>query len=538
MEINLRALLIEDNETDASLIQYYLRKANFNVIYERIETAAEMASALKNKVWDIVLCDYNLPHFNALEALQRLQESGFDIPFIIVSGAIGEEMTVNMMKAGAHDCVMKNNLKRLSPVITRELAEADVRRKHKRVEQFQKILHNITNAVLSTNNLTAFIRIIRDQLGSIIDTTNFFIAMYDEKSDSISLPYMADQKDNIISFPAGKTLTSYVIKTKKPLLATRSVLDKLEEEKKIETVGEKAKVWLGVPLITFDKVIGVVAVQSYDNENAYSKNDLEFLQFVSDHIIISIERKKAEQELRVSLAKAEESDRLKTAFLANMSHEIRTPMVAIIGFSELLEDESLTIEERREYINIINSSCRDLLNVLDGIIDIAKIDSNQMFVNESSFNLNTLLTELHKEYENEKSLIGKDNLVIYVEHPPADHNYVINSDRDKLRQIIKNLLSNALKFTEEGSITFGYSKQEGKLHFFVKDTGKGIAATMQSVIFEKFRQEEEQLSRSFGGTGLGLSISKGLVDLLGGEIWLVSSEGQGTTFFFTIPNKP
>ena len=535
MENLLRALAVEDNESDATLILYYLQKANFNLVFERVETAAEMRSALQNKTWDFVICDYSLPHFDAPAALKILHETGLDIPFIIVSGAIGEEMAVTMMKAGANDCVMKNNLRRLAPVVSRELAEVEIRRKQKRSEQIQKVIYSISNAVVTTNDLHALIEIIRDQLGTLIDTTNFYIAVYNEKTDTINLPYIADQRDNLVSFPAGKTLTSYVIKTKKPLLAKRQDLDKMEADHLIETVGEKALVWLGIPLILDNKVIGVVAVQSYENENAYKESDLEMLEFVSDQIILSIERKRTEQELRASLAKAEESDRLKTSFLANMSHEIRTPMNGIMGFSELLEDDTLNQEERREYLDIITESCRNLLTILEGIINIARIDNKQVVVNRSVFQLNRLLDELLASGKNDLVAAGKNDLSLQLDKPFEDKNSDISADKEKITTVLKNLLNNAIKFTTSGSIHFGYHYDKGMLQFHVRDTGQGIAPAMQNVIFEKFRQVDETFSRKFGGTGLGLSVSKGLVDLMGGKIWVVSEVEKGSTFFFTIP---
>jgi signal transduction histidine kinase len=410
-----------------------------------------------------------------------------------------------------------------------------MRRKHKRGEQLQRILFHITNAVITTSNLPALIGIIREQLGSLIDTTNFYIAIYDEASDTFSLPFMADQKDRLTSFPAGKTLSSYVLKSKVALLATRSELDKMEAENLIKTIGGKAKVWLGVPLISSEKAIGIVAVQSYEDQDAYSQHDLEVLMFVSDQIVLAIERKKAEQDLRASLVKAEEGDKLKTSFLANISHEIRTPMHSISSCSELLDEESLSQEERREYINIINESCQELLDVFQKLIDIAKIDAGQFNINRKLFNINDLLADLKKHYETKKLLLGKNAINFQVEIPVPAFEPQIKTDQEKLRQVLKHLLDNAIKFCEEGSVTFGYEVHDDHLLFFVKDTGIGIAPGMQEFVFEKFRQVEENYSRTFSGNGLGLPISKGLVKLLGGTIWLESEEGLGTTFYFTIP---
>lgn len=250
------------------------------------------------------------------------------------------------------------------------------------------------------------------------------------------------------------------------------------------------------------------------------------------------ERKNFEISLRIAKEMAEESDRLKTAFLANMSHEIRTPMNGILGFSELLNDDSLAHEERQKYINVISENSRHLLGVINDIIDISKIDSNQLLINTVPFNLNKLMDDVFIIYQNEKIIRHKEHLNIVMNKSLSDENSLIISDDIRLRQILYNLLGNALKFTNEGFIKLEYVLKGDKLQFMVQDTGKGISKNRQSIVFERFRQEEETYTRYFGGSGLGLSISKGLAELLGGRIWMESEEGTGTIFYFTIDHKP
>jgi PAS domain S-box-containing protein len=257
----------------------------------------------------------------------------------------------------------------------------------------------------------------------------------------------------------------------------------------------------------------------------------KYYQFIIRDIT---ERKINEEALINAKEKAEESDRLKTAFLNNMSHEIRTPMNGILGFSELLDDNELSSEDRTQFIKIIHNNSQHLLSVINDIIDISKIQSNQLTLSNVNFNLNHLFDELLITYENEKILNKKTSVKFIVEKAFDDNNSIIVSDDIRIRQILYNLLSNALKFTNTGFIKFGYTAIDGKLQFFVQDSGKGIAKEKQSLIFERFCQEEDTYTREFGGTGLGLSISKGLVELLGGDMWLVSDEGIGTTFYFTI----
>jgi PAS domain S-box-containing protein len=405
----------------------------------------------------------------------------------------------------------------------------------KRAEEIQKVMFAISNAVIVTKDIKELIFYIREQLNTLIDTTNFAVVFYNEDSGMLSAPYFEDEKDNIDSWPLEKSLTGYVIKQNRPLLLTKQHISELEKKGEIVAIGTICEVWLGVPLHIEGKVIGAFVVQSYDNPLAYNEKDLEMLGFISHQISISIQRKQDIQNLRIALSKAEESDRLKTAFLSNMSHEIRTPMNGIIGFSDLLDDDYLTSEERKQYTKIINTNGKHLLSIINDIIDIAKIDSNQLAINNDWFYLNHLLDELLVSYNNEKIIRKKECISFILEKGFEDYQSLILTDDVRLRQILLNLLGNAIKFTKEGFIKFGYSLQNNKLCFFVQDTGKGVAKEKQTIIFERFRQEEESYTRQFGGTGLGLTISKGLVELLGGNMWLVSDEGKGATFFFTIP---
>ena len=378
--------------------------------------------------------------------------------------------------------------------------------KRKRDEEIQKVMYSISRATSKSNDLGELIEMIRNRLGKLIDVTNFYIALYDETSDSFTIPFYSDEKDNITSFPAGKSLSSYVIKTKITLLGKRADIDALAKAGLVESIGEPAKVWLGLPLMIKEKPIGVFALQSYDDENAFTPDDVSMLEFVSRQISSSIQHKKAEQELKSALEKAEESDRLKTSFLANMSHELRTPMNGIMGFAELLDDDELSNEERHEYITVINDSSQSLLDVITNIVDISKIDSKQIQLRVAPFNVNSLLDELLKWFRSEKVVKDKVQLNIeLIKELPVDQFIVIYSVKDK------------------------------HIRFFVQDTGKGISAEKQCFIFEKFRQEDETLSRKYGGVGLGLTIAKGLVELIGGKIWVDSEPGKGTTFFFEIP---
>jgi PAS domain S-box-containing protein len=246
----------------------------------------------------------------------------------------------------------------------------------------------------------------------------------------------------------------------------------------------------------------------------------------------------AEMELIFAKRKAEESDRLKSAFLANMSHEIRTPMNSILGFTSLLQENNISDEMRGEFIRHVQNSGDHLLNLINDIIDISKIEANQLKISFNDCNLNQLLDEIYLLFKNQVENSKNNNVRLLLTKGIDKESFVIKTDCVRLKQIFLNLLCNAQKFTDSGSIEFGYKyREDSVVQFFVKDTGIGIPQNMHKQIFSAFQQIEEHASRNHGGTGLGLSITRSLVEKLGGHIWVMSEQGNGARFYFTHPSE-
>ncbi len=403
-----------------------------------------------------------------------------------------------------------------------------------RAEKIKKVLYNISNAVNTNDNLHKLIGFIRDELSAIIDTTNFYIALYNEKNDTITLPFFVDEKDQFTEIPAGKTLTKYVVKIQKPLLVNSELQSELERRGEMEMVGADSKVWLGIPLKTEGKVTGVLVVQSYTDENAFNSADVKMLEFVSDQISLSINRKKTEEELVAALKKAEESDKLKTAFLQNMSHEIRTPMSGILGFTSLLKESGEINTKQLEYLRIIEKSGERMLNTINDLMDISKVESGQMDVENSEININELIDYTQTFFYPEAKAKG---LEISSEKGLSSEESVIVSDKEKLYAILTNLVKNAIKYTPKGTIKFGYRVKKSNLLFFVEDSGIGIPKEELNNVFDRFVQVHKNLSSEYEGTGLGLSITKAYVEMLGGTIGVKSEHGKGSKFYFEIPYK-
>ncbi|MGO9387746.1 MAG: ATP-binding protein, partial [Methanobacterium sp.] len=265
--------------------------------------------------------------------------------------------------------------------------------------------------------------------------------------------------------------------------------------------------------------------------NAILLSNGRYMAFCSD----ITERKKVEYELIKAKEKAEESDRLKTSFLQNMSHEIRTPMNAIAGFSSLLITSFQDKAKLEKFAGIINQRCADLLEIINDILDIAKIESGVLPVNFEEFSIKDLFADLYALFIEYQKRIGKQDIQFRLNDSCYPQATEIYTDKIKLKQIFINLISNAFKFTAEGEIEFGckYDKNHSIL-YYVADTGIGIPIDRQKLIFERFVQLNQDLPYNAGGTGLGLSIVKGMLQLLGGKIYLESAPGKGSTFYFTL----
>ena len=248
------------------------------------------------------------------------------------------------------------------------------------------------------------------------------------------------------------------------------------------------------------------------------------------------EKIKQYEELVIARDHAEESDRLKSSFLANMSHEIRTPMNGILGFAELLKDEELDTATRQDYVQIIEKSAERMLNTINEVIDISKIESGLMKLNITDVNINHCLDDYLKFFNPEAT---KKNIKLSLIKGLDDDEAIIKTDEDKLNGIFTNFIKNAIKFTHQGSIEFGYSlnNDSNELHFYVKDTGIGIPKHRQAAVFERFIQADIENKSAQQGSGLGLTISSAYIDMLLGKVWLESEESVGSTFHFTLPYK-
>jgi len=627
----------------------------FSPIWSSMLGYGETELAHELETWNSLLHPEERDHtVKTVDDVIRNREESFEIEFRLKHKDGSYRWIRSLGKAVSFD--EEGNTTRLTGI------HEDIHHK-KREELVRQVLFDISNAVGSTHSLDELYALIRKYLGRVLDTTNCFLALYNEESDTLTLPFMEDEKDAFTEFPARKTMTAFVIRTGKAQLVDVKREEELTRKGEIEPVGAPCVSWLGVPLKHEGKNVGVFAVQSYTEDVVYTEADAELLEFASDQIALAIdrrrhqdrlksnqerqrrvfesspdpmivvdpaalildfnsafvealdvdpekvpgekifrfihpdqwrsaikdfyrtwevgylknmeyrvvrpdgsefdaetssgaiygpngkpesmvliiknitERKETERKILEAKYKAEESDKLKTAFLSNMSHEIRTPMNAIVGFSDLLLDEQLGPDERRDFIAQINQGADDLMRLIDDIIDIAKIEAGQVNVHISECFIKELFKELHLMFLQNIKRSGKEEVKLKLNWDWPLNELAIYTDPFRLKQILINLLSNAVKFTEHGEIVLGLKEHAEGIYFYVKDSGIGIREEKQKVIFDRFMQGHETKTKLYGGTGLGLAISKNLTEILGGIIGVESKTGEGSTFWFILPRN-
>ncbi len=419
-------------------------------------------------------------------------------------------------------------------VIYRDISE------RKKNERITETILNISTAALTTHTLSDFFELIREELSHIINTRNLFIALYDKEKDTLNFPLHMDEKDGTETFrevPARKTLSGYVIRHRKPVLMYEDEMIALEEQGEFDKVGTQSKIWLGVPLAVDDEIIGIISIQDYENEKAFTGNDLKILRIISNQIALAIKHKQAQELLRVAKERAEENARFKEQFLSTMSHEIRTPLNAIIGMTRLLAGTDPT-PGQIDYIKALEVSGNNLLRLINDILDYSKLEAGKMVIEEIEFNpveQIEILTSSYRYIAEEKGL----QFVVDVDKEIPTR---LLGDPTRINQILTNLIGNAIKFTNEGAVTLSLrlikdDQSQVLLEYSVADTGIGIPEEKLENIFESFSQADKATTRKFGGTGLGLSISRKLAELLNSRIEVSSKVGEGTRFSFVLRMK-
>lgn len=505
----LNILMLEDNELDAELNQEQLNlleeyDCKVKVIKNKDEYLKEITSPV---LPDLILCDYNLPMFNGMDALNELNSHKLLIPFIFVTGAMQEEIAADAIKAGAWDYVVKDRLFRL-PLAIRSVLE--LKKERDTIREAEKQISRLLQSI----NQTSVQVFITDQ-NNIIEYVN-------EKVCSVT-GYSIDEL-------VGKHASLFGLEDNEPE-TEKNMLESIKRGEVFsgELTGRHKNDNIFYELVTITPIKDINGeITNYIGV----KEDITERKTLEENLKKSLEELQVlNRDLEIAKNKAEENDKLKTAFLANLSHEIRTPMNGILGFTDLIKTGKLSPDKISSYIDIIDQSGERLIHLIDDLIYISQIEADQVSIKPENTQLNKLIDGIYKFF---KPQVVQKGLLFTCEKE-LDDSVQIYIDSLKLEQILSNLLNNAIKFTAKGNIHLKYSVSGKDIFFSVRDSGAGIAPDKKKMIFERFIQADNSYLKATEGMGLGLSISKSFVEKMGGKMWVESEVGKGSEFTFSLP---
>jgi signal transduction histidine kinase/DNA-binding response OmpR family regulator len=404
-------------------------------------------------------------------------------------------------------------------------------------------INRITQALATQLDKDSLIQLVGDQVRDVFRAPIAYVALFDRATMMLHFPYSFGE--NVSSRPFGSGLTSQIIRTGKPLLINEE-MDQNRAKLGIEKMGRDTASYLGVPITSGGLVIGVISVQSTDQEGRFAEADERLLSTIATAVGVTFHNAKLFEDARQARAAAEEADAAKSSFLSTVSHELRTPLTSVLGFAKIIrrrleerlfplipEDDRKIVQAKTQVIEnlgVVVSEGERLTKLIDDVLDLAKIEAGKFTWNMGSVSVAQVIeraTAATSSLFDAKKL----DLVLQIEPDLPE----ITGDEHRLIQVVINLISNAVKFTDAGSITCAVRSHDSDLVVSVKDSGIGIALTDQPKVFEKFKQVGDTLTDKPKGTGLGLPICKEIVEFHGGRIWVESEPGLGSTFSFTLP---
>jgi signal transduction histidine kinase/CheY-like chemotaxis protein len=537
----LRVLLIEDSEDDALLLTKELQRAGLDVATERIETREALKHALVQQSWDLIVSDYTMPHFRGTEALQMVKELGLDVPFIFASGTIQEETAVEAMRAGAHDYMMKGNLKRFAPAVKRELAEAEGRRKRRAVEKELRLrdarmraLHEINVAITSTLDLSSVLALLLEKIDLLLPYSATAIRLYNKEKQFLepaACRHIDETKWKLRAEKGFGDPPNTVFASRTPLFIQNVQAD--PQIRDAEFYRDQGLVsYMGFPLIAKDETLGTLGLYTKE-EHEFSEDEIQLLGTLAGQVAVAIHHSRLYEATKLQALELERSNRVKNEFLSVMSHELRTPLTVVTGYTSLIQDGAFgdVNQEIKKALGTITSNSNDLLKLISSILETTRIEAGEATLMIEEVDLTEFVGDLERMFGD---TANEQTALSWNFSPDLP---LIKTDGEKLRQILENLINNAIKFTVEGSVAVSahYFPEKHEILFSVSDTGIGIPYRARELIFEKFAQGDSSDNRPHDGAGLGLFLVKKFTELLGGKIAVKSELGKGSCFTVRIP---
>jgi two-component system phosphate regulon sensor histidine kinase PhoR len=519
MPTPLRVLIIEDSENDALLLIRELRRGGFDPTFTRVDTPQAMRLALDQQMWALVICDYAMPHFNGLDALKLYQETGLDIPFVIVSGTIGEDIAVNTMRAGAHDYIMKERLSRLVPAVQRELREAQERQARKQAEDALRANEVKYRTLFEASTDAIFLETMD---GRVLDCNDRACQLHgytkDEmlllKADDLILREVLDTVIEDMHMQLGVTGTAF-----------------LEAAGKRKD-GSFFPTEVNIQLTTVDnEPLAVIYVRDITER----KRSEEALQKYRDHLEDLVRQRTT--DLKTANEHLMELSRIKDKFVSNVSHELRTPITSLKLHQYLLVADA---DKFDEHLAVIRRETDRLAHIIDALLHLSRLDQGRAPFDPVPIDLNTLAAQ----YVSDRApLAERKGLRLLFDGSIISP--VVMADERLLGQALSILLTNALNYTPSGGrITVRTETRFTDGHtwgaLIVSDTGPGIAPEEHPRLFERFFRGKVGLESGTPGTGLGLALAKEIVQLHQGRIRVMSegTPGDGATVIMELPIQP
>ncbi len=543
MEIeNIKILAIDDNDDNLLTLSALIYESFPRAIMFTANSGEKGLMLAETMDPDVILLDIVMPGMDGYEVCKRLKSDSklSEIPVVFVTALRSDkDSRIRALECGAEAFITKpldlyeltaqikamvkiktaNIRKHAENELLTALVEARTRELNETHLATLNLLEDLSSENIARKKSEEALRTSERQIRTLFQTIPDMIWLKDKEGVYLACNTMFERFFNHPeSEISGKTDYDFVSKEFADFFRE---MDRLAMEAGKPSVNEE---W-----ITFGNDGHRALLETIKTPVYGSKGELIGVLGIGRDIT---QRYQAEQDLIKSKEKAEESNRLKTSFLANISHEIRTPLNTILGFAEMLKEPDLSNDDIKEFVGFIEMGGKRMLSIINDLIDISKIEAGLTEISNSSYNLNEQIDDLYGFFKPEAD---HKNITLFVNKGLPDSDSVINSDKSKLDAILINLIKNALKFTSVGKIEIGYKKKDSLIEFYVKDTGIGIKPEKQKIIFERFRQGSESVTRSFEGSGLGLAISKAYVEMLGGDLWVESEPDKGSTFYFTIP---
>lgn len=510
-----KILLIENNLDDIRIIEEYLKEAfNFNFDLKSAHNLSDGLKYIEEGVFDVILLDLSLPDSTGLETILRTKEKVKNIPIIIFNGTDDTTLSRKAVQIGAQDYLVKGQID--SNPLVRSIFHAIDR--HKMFLSIESLAKEVTELMQSEQEVKKLEQTLKE-INALIENAPLAIFLTHQNGEILRVN---EEAQKLFGYSLSKLLTFKIFDLFD--LESLDVVNKhyhndiynLSMSNKMEAMvitRDKKKIHIEVTS-TILRIADNVIIQSFFSDITERKDFEKSRQLLMDQLLASLE--------------------FKTKFLATMSHELRTPLNAVLGFSQLLLEESYGSlnEEQKDFLNDINSAGNHLFNLINSILDLSKIEAGKLTLNFEKFNLKEIVDEINTVIS---PLYSKKGLEFIIEN--IDNDQYLIADPLRFKQILFNLFSNANKFTEKGIIKFRGIERIDHWEFQVIDTGIGIAKKDYDVVFREFGRIENDTTKDVSGAGLGLAVTQRLVQLHGGDIWFKSELGKGTTFYFTISKK-